>query len=869
MDLSFVVPLTSQLALVEKSVFSLEKITAGTAFEILLVGNSSDCRSTKENPLFGGDRIKTIDAGQRVNRAHLLNRGADHSRGQTLVFVSPGTRFEPNSLQPLLEGLKSTKDIGLLGSSILENKNERPSPSSFHVTANSLFSAPPTSGGSNRFFPRPYSKFDLISSPSVAIPRKLFREFGDFDEAYTNSCEVYDLCLRLRSVGKHCYIANKSLVSTSAETTDTSSQIEKARDDRYLQRRWKSTLLELAAENWPATYLKELLARKQPLKSKLALEALARWTRFINSQSPTALQIANGRMCSNEIRWAREVEKRMPSEIRKEQCKQYGNWLTERISYTGIFQSQGDRHGVWVKEEATLSLPRGLSAESLTFDGNIHPTDSDHTKGQLGLRITINETEPKAFYPLPEGPFSLVIESPSITPEKPSRIKLQLLGAGRANAYAYLGRKVEDVSIVPKHWRQNLSKYRPQKLNQRLCLHRVSLDDEPLLDFKARPSSPQCFEFVRNNSDLGINLVAWHTAELGVGESGRVAAKALQASKIEHALVPLKATCLASKGDTSVSHLLQDDNPYPINVFHIDAPQSKDIDPSHGKAFRNGKYNIAYWAWELPEFPDAWIENFRYFDEIWTPSNFVRNAIAAKSPIPVVTIPHCIDFPIPEGNFREQLKLPSDKYLFCFAYDLNSYQSRKNPQAVIEAYRLAFLAGDRRDDVGLVIKTQSRARNPEAYAKLQAAIEGVPNCYLIDETLPRETVYGLMKACDSYVSLHRSEGFGLTVAESMYLGKPVLSTNWSATSEFLDQTNGCPVDYRLIELEETHGPYSKGQIWADPSAENAADYMLKLVNDSDYAAEIGKNAARTIRERFSPKQVASIYENRLKAMCAW
>jgi glycosyltransferase involved in cell wall biosynthesis len=126
-----------------------------------------------------------------------------------------------------------------------------------------------------------------------------------------------------------------------------------------------------------------------------------------------------------------------------------------------------------------------------------------------------------------------------------------------------------------------------------------------------------------------------------------------------------------------------------------------------------------------------------------------------------------------------------------------------------------------------------------------------------------------MNACDAYVSLHRSEGFGLTVAESMFLGKPVLSTNWSATSEFLDLQNGCPVKYRLVELESTYGPYAKGQTWADPSPEDAARYMLKLVNDPTYANSLGKAAARTIREKFSPARVGSYYEKRLKAMCAW
>lgn len=861
MDVSFIVPLSSQLSLAEESLASILKAATKSAFEILFVGDSSSSQIAREKTSLQSDRSQIIDAGYMPASSHLKNLGAAHAKGRILLFLSPGTCLEPDALHPLISTLNSSEKIGLVGST-------DDSVNGFSLVPDSLLSIPQT----NKKTPannEAYQSYDLIHTPSVAIKKKLFYEIGGFDEAYITNRDLFDLCLRLHSDNKECGIANRSRVCVSKSKSDETDPVETARDERYLQRRWRQSIRKKAAANWPTHYLAGLLQRRQAFESRLALEALARWTRLISSPSPTGSQIADGKMCSNEIKWARMIEKKMPSEIRKEQCKQHGNWLKERISYTGLFLSLGNRHGVWLKEEAEISLPRGISTENLTLSGEIHPPDSNHTTGSIGIRITINDTEPQIYSPLKNGPFSIKIPNPAITPEKPSRIKLQLLGAERANTYAYLGRILEDISIVPKKWRQKLETYRPQQLNQRLCIHQITLDEEHLLDFKSNPSSPQCFEFVRNNSDLGINLVGWHTAELGVGESARVAAKALQASKIAHTLIPLKATCLANKADTSVSHLLQENNPYPINVFHIDAPQSKDIDPSHGKAFRNGKYNIGYWAWELPEFPDAWIENFKYFDEIWAPSNFVRDAIAAKSPIPVVTIPHCIDFQIPSGNYRTQLNLPGDKYLFCFAYDLNSYQPRKNPQAVIEAYRHAFLSSDRREDVGLVIKTQSRTRNPEAYAKLLTAIEGVTNCFLIDETLPRETVYGLMNACDSYVSLHRSEGFGLTVAETMFLGKPVLSTNWSATSEFLDPKNGCPVDYRLIELEETHGPYSKGQIWADPSPEDAAQYMLKLVNDSEYASVLGQNAAQSIRDRFSPQRVAKHYENRLKAMCAW
>ena len=68
-----------------------------------------------------------------------------------------------------------------------------------------------------------------------------------------------------------------------------------------------------------------------------------------------------------------------------------------------------------------------------------------------------------------------------------------------------------------------------------------------------------------------------------------------------------------------------------------------------------------------------------------------------------------------------------------------------------------------------------------------------------------------MSSCDAYVSLHRSEGIGLTIAEAMGLGKPVIATGWSGNTDFMDVSNAFPVGYRLVEIEENVGPYHGGR----------------------------------------------------------
>jgi glycosyltransferase involved in cell wall biosynthesis len=345
--------------------------------------------------------------------------------------------------------------------------------------------------------------------------------------------------------------------------------------------------------------------------------------------------------------------------------------------------------------------------------------------------------------------------------------------------------------------------------------------------------------------------------------------RAADAAQIPATAVPLKLPCKARMADNSFSPFFQETNPHAVNVFHLDAPASADIDANHGRAFRAGKYNVGYWAWELPEFPDAWIPYFEFMHEIWCPSDFVRTAIADKSPLPAVTMPHAISFRRPVESteqLRSRFGLPADTFLFLFLYDLNSYSERKNPRAALAAFRESGLAAR---GAGLVIKVHGVTGNEGDLAALQADISGLQGVTLISEALSRADLYALEAACDCFVSLHRSEGFGLAVAECMYLGKPVIATDWSATAEYLNSENGCPVRNTLVRLERSHGPYSKGQLWAEPDIAHAAEWMCRLHADRALAARLGAAARITIEERFSPEAIGARYRRRLEAIASW
>ena len=551
-------------------------------------------------------------------------------------------------------------------------------------------------------------------------------------------------------------------------------------------------------------------------------------------------------------------------------------------AYTGLFYDEFDLNSAWIRETATVRLPplEGVAALIVRGEFRAHPEARGVEKSAPSLHAACNGAPAGEIISPSPGAWELRVP---LTVATAAELTLTLGGTRLTNFLAWLGR-VTGVGF----WRR----FRAQNKNRQLRVTTIATDTgEVIFDF-ARRDAPYSPDFARRHAKLGLNIVGWITADLGVGESARCMVRAADAAGIPAALVPLKLHCKNRLGDQTYATRLQDENPHGVNVIHLDPPASRDLDHHHGPAFRAGKYNIAYFAWELPEFPDAWVPSFDYYDEIWCPSDFTAAAIALKSPIPVLTMPHAISFAAPDlsgtgilpvsGGFpnptgkmpvplsittlRARFNLPANKFLFLTLFDLNSYAARKNPHGAIEAFRRSGLAGG---GAALVLKVQNVSGNEHDFAALHAAVRDLPGTVFITDTLSRADIYALEAACDCFVSLHRSEGFGLAVAECMALGKPVISTDWSATAEFVTRDNGCPVRAQLVTLEKSHGPYAKGATWAEADQAHAAECMKKLFTDRALAARLGVAARATIAERFSPAVIGARYRKRLEAIATF
>ncbi len=529
---------------------------------------------------------------------------------------------------------------------------------------------------------------------------------------------------------------------------------------------------------------------------------------------------------------------------------------TRPFAHAGLLWDDFDPGSAWLRETAVLRFRKLAGPALVTLSGRrrTHPGLSGLERGQPGLHVRVNGQPAAVLPPGAPGDWSLTLELPAA---EEVELTLELTGTSLTNALAWAGR----VTGLP-FWQR----FRAQRRNQQMRLVALRAADGAVICDFGRADALFAPAYVRGQLRLGLNLVGFLTADLGVGESARCMVRAADAAGLPAALVPLRLNCRNRLGDNTYAARLSEVNPHPVNVFHIDPPAAAEIDHHHGRSFRAGRYNIGYFAWELPEFPDAWLPAFDHFDEIWCPSDFTAAAVREKCPLPVLTFPHAIAFappPEPPAALRRKFGLPPDKFLALTLFDLNSYAARKNPRGAIAAFRAAAL--DPRE-AGLVVKVHNVVGNEADFAALEAELRQLPGTVLLTATLSRADLYALEAACDCLLSLHRSEGFGLAVAECMHLGKPVITTDWSATAEFVTPANGCPVPARLVTLEATHGPYARGGTWADPDVAVAAAHLRRLAGDRELASQLGAAARTTIAERFAPSVIGARYRRRLEAL---
>jgi glycosyltransferase involved in cell wall biosynthesis len=357
---------------------------------------------------------------------------------------------------------------------------------------------------------------------------------------------------------------------------------------------------------------------------------------------------------------------------------------------------------------------------------------------------------------------------------------------------------------------------------------------------------------------------------LGVGENLRAIACALDSASVPFHI----CNALGSQSQNAkllkdfAYHRLIDDSGlrHKANLFCMNANEM-DLAFTHlGADVFARAYNIGCWWWELSEFPDKWVRNFDYVDEIWAQSRFVQDSISRKSPVPVIWMPQAIEPGPANPALAQMLGVPKEKFSFLFIFDFSSFVARKNPLAVIEAFKQAFGAA-KKEQACLVIKTNGMHSRPRDFKEFIDKVDpSDKSIILIDKVLSGSEMKGLLSGCDAFVSLHRSEGFGRGLAEAMYYGKPTIATGYSGNLDFMNPLNSCLVDYTLVPVREGEYPFWKGQMWADPDIDHAAKWMRRLYEDRDLCGRIGISAQESIRSAHGAHAVGLRMAHRLNQL---
>jgi glycosyltransferase involved in cell wall biosynthesis len=256
--------------------------------------------------------------------------------------------------------------------------------------------------------------------------------------------------------------------------------------------------------------------------------------------------------------------------------------------------------------------------------------------------------------------------------------------------------------------------------------------------------------------------------------------------------------------------------------------------------YKSKNFGLFFWELEGPSQEWRWLR--AWMDEVWVHSDFLVKSFS-KMFRNVHKIPFVLDLKFNKKLNRSYFKLPQNTFIFIFNFDYWSVYERKNPEALVEAFKKAF--GDR-SDVYLLIKSTHAKYRPDEATKLKSLIGSAKNIELRDIFISSENMMSLINLCDCYVSLHRAEGLGLGIAEAMALGKPVIATNYSGNLEFMSEHNSCLVGYKKIPIKKNAYPHcnreSNNGDWADPDINEAAIYMKKIKDNKAFRQKISKQA---------------------------
>jgi len=371
-------------------------------------------------------------------------------------------------------------------------------------------------------------------------------------------------------------------------------------------------------------------------------------------------------------------------------------------------------------------------------------------------------------------------------------------------------------------------------------------------------------------STVDVQMIGPFQKASGLGQAARLSAKIMEHTGYSVNSVDFGMDNPAPEGFSRVGTLSEYQRAR-VNLIQLNA-ESIPLAFAYQPDVFSGAYNIAYVYWELDSPAMCHYLGMEMIDEIWVAAEYGVTIYQPKMKQPVVNVGMCYE-EAPEVRrdrarafVNRRFRLKGDEFVFLVAFDSFSFVQRKNPVAVLEAFRKAFAD---RDDVRLIVKTQNRnavSDPPQVrlWRQVDALIAQDRRIRLMNETLSYEDLLLLKKGADCYISLHKSEGWGFGMIEAMNLKVPVVVTGYSANMDFCTPETAWLVDYQITPLvPQDYIFVRKGQCWAEPDVEHAARQLRAVYDNPDERAARAEAAWRNVRQNFSSEAIARRFKTRL------
>ena len=369
-------------------------------------------------------------------------------------------------------------------------------------------------------------------------------------------------------------------------------------------------------------------------------------------------------------------------------------------------------------------------------------------------------------------------------------------------------------------------------------------------------------------------LVGHPFSAIGMAEHVRSAYRAFRAAGANPGLIDIYGMDRNKDADFErefagplVPKLSEKTNLFCINADEVEQAMGVLDHLGSGPAFETA-YNIIYPAWELSKYPAPWAKILDRFDEVWAPSKFIQEAVAPVTARPVTHMPLSVELTMSSFLGRRHFGIPENAFVCLFFFDFSSYAERKNPFAILEAFEK--LAAQRpHAPLHAVVKYKGGDDGNPARKALEARIRAMGGqIQAITRQLSDNEIKNLVRCCDAFVSLHRSEGFGRGPAEAMVMGRAAVATNYSGNLDFMTPETSKLVDCTLIPVAEGAYLFGEDQVWADPSVDHAVELIGGLLDDPDGTRAMGERARRHIRTNFSARAIGLRYVARLEELAA-